>query len=70
MIFLRKGKKEGWMQEERNIAEDYMKVFGETEVDDEIGALAFMSDSEDTESETVARFDDIKIGYSQPLFKK
>lgn len=70
MIFLRKGKKDGWMQEERNIAEDYMKVFGETEVDDEIGALAFMSDSEDTESETIAHFDDIKVGYSQPLFKK
>lgn len=70
MIFLRKGKTQDWVHEEVNIVEDYMRVFGETEVDDEIGAIAFMTDSEETESEASALFDDIKIGYSTPLLKK
>lgn len=70
LFVLRKGKKDGWQHEERNIAEDYMKAFGESEVDDEIGAIAFMSDTDDTQSEAAVSFDDIKIGYSTPILKK
>ena len=70
IFVIRKGKKEGWVQEERNIFEDYMKAFDEEEVDDEIGAVAFMSDTDDTESEAVTLFDEMKIGYSKPLLKK
>ncbi len=70
IFVLRKGLKPNWLFEERNVAEDYMKAFGETEVDDEIGALAFMSDTDDTESQAIALFDEMKIGYSKSLQKK
>src|SRR3989338_10338306 len=63
IFVIRNGKKEGWVQEERNVVEDYMKAFDEEEVDDEIGAIAFMSDTDDTESEAITLFDEMKIGY-------
>lgn len=70
IFVLRKGKKANWIQEERNIFEDYMKAFDEEEVDDQIGAVAFMSDTDDTQSEAVTLFDEMKIGYAHPLFTK
>ena len=40
------------------------------EVDDKIGAIAFMSDSDDSETEGQSLFDEIKIGYSHSILKK
>lgn len=70
IFVLQKGEKSNWIQEERNIFEDYMKAFETDEVDDEIGAIAFMSDTDDTESEAITLFDEMKIGYARRLFIK
>ncbi|HBQ22085.1 MAG: hypothetical protein A2Z91_03625 [Deltaproteobacteria bacterium GWA2_38_16] len=70
IFVLQNGKKEGWIQEERNVVEDYKQAFGEDEVDDKIGAIAFMSDSDDSETEGQSLFDEIKIGYSHSILKK
>ena len=64
---LKVGAKEGWQFEERNVYQDYMELFGEEEVDDKIGAIAFMSDSDDTGSESIVYFDEMKIGYKTPI---
>lgn len=72
MFTIRKGKKEGWIQEERNIFEDYLKAYGEEpeDFDDEVGAIAFMTDSDDSKSRSVAYVDELKIGYAKPEHKK
>ena len=58
------GKKEGggWVSEQRNIYEDYIKAFG-SEPKLNIGAIAFMTDADSTGSTAESFFDDIKIGY-------
>ena len=72
LFVLRKGKKEGWIQEERNIYEDYLNAYGEepADFDDEVGAIAYMTDADDGHSRAVASVDEMKIGYLKPLLKK
>ncbi len=54
----------GWVHEERDLYEDYVRAFGEPPKKD-IGAIAVMSDGDSTGSVTEALFDDIKIGYKR-----
>lgn len=72
VMVLRSGKKSGWIQEERNVFQDYLQVFNEEpeDFDDNIGALAFMTDTDDTKSRSQVALDEFKIGYKKPQFKK
>ena len=71
LIVLRTGKaKEGeWYQEERDILDDYNKVFGEAPEHD-IGAIAFMTNTEHTATSADAMYDDIRLGYMEDNSKK
>src|SRR3989338_3669876 len=53
LFALRKGKKEGWIHEERNVFQDYLEAYGEDPEDfeDKMGAIAFMADTDDTNSQ-------------------
>lgn len=64
LIVLETGADKGkeWVSEERDIAEDYKKVFGRTPEYD-IGAVAFMTNAEHTGTSADAMYDDIKLGY-------
>jgi len=53
-----------WYQEGRDIAADYMKAFGTTPEYD-IGAVAFMTNTEHTGSSADAMYDDIDLGYKE-----
>jgi len=66
MMVLKSGPaKEGeWFDEERDIAADYKKMFGKSPEYD-IGAVAFMTNTEHTGTEAVAKYDEIKLGYRQ-----
>ncbi|NQT07368.1 MAG: DUF3047 domain-containing protein [Candidatus Omnitrophica bacterium] len=64
LIVVESGLKEngGWVYEERDIYEDYLKAFGR-KPRYKIGAIAFMTDADSTNSDAEAFYDDIKIGY-------
>lgn len=68
LLVLRSGPaKDGeWSFEERNIVEDYLKLFGRSPEYD-IGAIAFMTNTEHTRTSADAVYDDIKIGYNEDL---
>ena len=64
LIVAESGRRENgaWIEECRDIYEDYIKAFGsETKLG--IGAIAFMTDSDTTESLAESFYDEIKIGY-------
>ena len=54
----------GWVSERRDIYDDYLKAFGEAPRTD-IGAIAFMTDADSTNSSAEAVYDDITIGYKK-----
>jgi len=66
LIVVQSGKAEegGWVSEYRDVCEDYVKAFGEKPRIN-IGAIAFMTDSDATESTAESLYDDIKIGYKE-----
>lgn len=66
LIVARSGpnKERKWFQEDRDIAADYMKAFGRTPEYD-IGAVAFMTNTEHTGTSADAMYDDIKLGYKE-----
>lgn len=53
-----------WFQEDRDIAADYMKAFGRAPEYD-IGAVAFMTNTEHTGTSADAMYDEIKLGYKE-----
>lgn len=53
-----------WPGEERDIMQDYRKAFGRSPEYD-IGAVAFMTNTEHTGSSADAMYDDIKLGYKE-----
>jgi hypothetical protein len=53
------GKAGQWVTEERNIFEDYKRFFGEDPP--QLGAVALMSDTDNTGDEAVAYFGDISL---------
>jgi len=57
-------KNKEWFFEERDIIEDYMKAFG-GKPEHDIGAVAFMTNTEHTGSDAVSMYPDIKLGYRE-----
>jgi len=72
LFVIRSGKKKGWIREERNVYLDYLEAFAEEpeDFDDEVGAIAMMTDSDDSQSHARAYIDELRIGYTKPLYKK
>lgn len=50
-----------WVAEERNIRADYKKAFGAEP--GKVGAIAIMTDTDNTQSTAEANYDEIKVGY-------
>ena len=63
IIIAQSGKKntEQWITEKRNIYEDYKKAFGESP--SSVGAVALMTDTDNTLSTAEALYRNIKVGY-------
>lgn len=57
-----------WVLEERNIADDYRLAFGRSPGGN-VGALALMTDADNTQSSSEGYYTDIKVGYPQPILK-
>jgi hypothetical protein len=53
-----------WFREDRDIKADYMKAFGRSPEHD-IGAVAFMTNTEHTGTSADAMYDEIKLGYKE-----
>ena len=53
-----------WFQEDRDIAADYMKAFG-AKPEYNIGAVAFMTNTEHTGTSADAMYDEINLGYKE-----
>jgi len=51
-----------WVPEKRNIYEDYKKAFGRFPASN-VGAIALMTDTDNTLSTAEAAYKDIKVGY-------
>ena len=62
ILVLEKGKARDWRFEKRDIYEDFVKLFGE-KPRLKIGAIAFMTDADSTQTSANAVYDEIKIGY-------
>ena len=62
ILVLEKGKANDWRFEKRDIYEDFVKLFGE-KPRLKVGAIAFMTDADSTETSADAVYDEIKIGY-------
>lgn len=54
----------GWVSEERNIFKDYLWAFGRNPTL-RVGAIALMSDADNTSEVSEAYFDEIRIGYKE-----
>lgn len=52
-----------WVREERNIYEDYKKLFGSNPGN--AGAIAIMTDSDNSASSAEAQYNDIEVGYAK-----
>jgi hypothetical protein len=65
LIVLESGNKnpQEWVFEERNIYEDYKRAFGEEP--NWVGAIALMTDTDNTLSTAEALYTDIKVGYKK-----
>ncbi|MFC1807719.1 DUF3047 domain-containing protein [Candidatus Omnitrophota bacterium] len=50
-----------WIYEERNVYDDYIQAFGKKP--GEAGAIAIMTDTDNTQSTAEANYDEIKVGY-------
>ena len=50
-----------WIKEKRNIYEDYKKAFGREP--GKVGAIAIMTDTDNTRSTAEAHYDELKVGY-------
>ncbi|UCH12168.1 MAG: DUF3047 domain-containing protein [Candidatus Omnitrophota bacterium] len=50
-----------WVFEERNVYEDFKKAFNREP--EEVGAIAIMTDTDNTASTAEAHYDEIKVGY-------
>ncbi|MDP2922641.1 MAG: DUF3047 domain-containing protein [Candidatus Omnitrophota bacterium] len=65
LIVVRSGRKnpQEWVFEERNIYEDYKRAFGKNP--GWVGAIAIMTDTDNTLSTAEALYTDIKVGYNK-----
>lgn len=62
VLVVESGQAPEWRYEERDICSDYMTLFGAPPHLD-IGAIAFMTDADSTQTSAAAVYDEIKIGY-------
>jgi len=62
LLGLQSGPSEEWKHEERDIRKDYLDLFGK-ELDKDIDAVAFMTDSDSTGTTASAYFDNVEIGF-------
>ncbi len=53
-----------WIYEERNVYQDYIAAFGRLP-ENSVGAIAIMTDSDNTVSTAEACYDEIKVGYKK-----
>lgn len=53
-----------WFAEERDIVADYEKFFGQ-KPEKNVGAVAFMTNTEHTGTNAVSMYDDIRLGYKE-----
>jgi len=56
--------KDKWVDVERNIAGDYYQAFGRP-LRRQAGAVALMTDSDNTQSSALGYYADIKVGYEK-----
>ena len=70
LIVLESGKERigEWVQEERNISEDYKAAFGRFPSGG-VGSIALMTDSDNTQSNAEGGYSDIKVGYEKAITK-
>lgn len=68
LIVLQSGneKIDEWLTEERNIVEDYKAAFNRTPSVN-VGAIALMTDSDNTQSSAEGCYSDIKVGYQRAV---
>jgi hypothetical protein len=59
-------KNNAWVSEERDIYSDYVKLFGKPP-EYNVGAIAFMTNTEHTGTSAEAAYDDIVIGYKEEI---
>lgn len=52
-----------WVFEERNIYEDYKKIFGH--LPGKVGGIAIMTDTDNTKSIAEAHYDEVRVGYKK-----
>jgi hypothetical protein len=71
LIVIESGRKNlgKWVFEERNIYEDYKKVYGRYPFSD-VGAIALMTDTDNTLSTAEAAYTDIKVGYKNGTIRE
>jgi hypothetical protein len=62
ILVLESGLSEEWKREERDIRKDFRELFGE-ELNRDVAAIAFMTDSDSTGTSAEAYWGDITIGY-------
>jgi len=62
VLVLETGKGSGWKSERRDIYADYIKLFGD-EPRLDVGAIAFMTDADSTETTAEAVYDEIEVSY-------
>ena len=70
LMVLRTGldKSNEWFTEERDIVSDYIQMFGKPP-EANIGAIAFMTNAEHTQTSAEALYDEIVVGYKKELDK-
>jgi hypothetical protein len=71
LIVLEQGlsKEKRWFTEERDIYSDYVKLFGNPP-EHNVGAIAFMTNTEHTGTSAEAMYADIETGYNQGAYNK
>jgi hypothetical protein len=62
VLVLKTGESDGWQHEERDIVEDYIRLFGE-QPRLNVGSIAFMTDADSTKTSADAVYDEMKVGY-------
>ena len=67
LIVLESGEKDlgNWVSEERNVYEDFRNAFGKEHKPKSAGAIAIMTNSNNTLSTAEAQYDEIKVGYKK-----
>jgi hypothetical protein len=66
LLVLESGESDQWKHEERDIKGDYRNLFGE-ELEKDVTAISFMTDSDSTGSDAAAYYGNIEIGYLETV---